>query len=93
MTFEVLDPTFDEEGSTFLAAQRVDGLQGATVGLVSNGKRGTVAFFDAVERELRSTFGVAHVERVTKANYSAPAESEIMTRAARWNALIAGIGD
>jgi hypothetical protein len=31
--------------------------------------------------------------RLTKANYSAPAEPEILNEAERWQALIAGVGD
>jgi len=95
MTIEVLDPTHgDGEGvSEFAVAERLVGLAGATVGIVSNGKMGTAAFFDALERELRETHGVAHVVRTVKSNYSAPAEREIMDRATEWNALISGIGD
>ena len=38
--------------------------------------------------------GAAEVESlVIKPNYSAPAPREVMDRAARWNALVAGVGD
>jgi len=93
MTIEVLDPTYEESPSSFSAASRVGSLQGLTVGLVSNGKQNTVPFFDAVETELRQTYGVAEVIRVTKGNYSAPAGPQIMDDAKRWHALVAGVGD
>jgi len=93
MTIEVLDPTYDDQPNDFVAAPRVESVAGLTVGLLSNGKQGTAPFFDALERELRRRYGVTDVVRVTKGNYSAPAEREIMDAAGRWHALIAGIGD
>ncbi len=92
MTIEVLDPTHGEDPEPFSEAGRLATLDGATIGLISNGKQGgTASFFDAVERELRSRG--ADVDRVIKANYSAPAEPEIFDRAKRWQAVIAGVGD
>lgn len=93
MPIEILDPTYDEATASFDPATRLVSLAGATVGIVSNGKRGTVAFFDALDAELRGRFGVADVVRVTKPNYSAPAGTEIMDAAQTWHALVAGIGD
>lgn len=93
MSVEFLDPTHESGAAAFLPAKRLDTLKGATVGIVSNGKKGTQPFFHAVERELRERHGVADVVRLTKANYSAPAEAEIMTEAERWQALISGVGD
>ena len=93
MTITVFDPTYGDEPAEFVPAQRPDSLAGLTVGIVSNGKQGTRVFFDALERELVETYGVAHVDQVVKPNYSAPAGDEIMDRAKKWNALVAGIGD
>lgn len=93
MPIEVLDPTFDEDAEPFSAAARRGSLQGATIAIISNGKKGTATFFDAVEHELRETYGVAEVIRKTKSNYSAPAEVEVMNDAEKWNAIISGIGD
>jgi hypothetical protein len=88
----VLDPTHGEPPAEFTMAPRLTGLDGAVVGIVSNGKQGTAPFFDGLEERLRE-LGAAEVERVTKPNYSAPAPREVMDRAARWNALVAGVGD
>ena len=93
MSIEFLDPTHESGAREFALAKRLATLRGATVGIVSNGKKGTKPFFDAVERELIQRHGVAKVVRLTKANYSAPAEAEIMNEAERWQALISGIGD
>ena len=91
--FEILDPTYSEAADELAAAERPPTLQGLTVGIVSNGKQNTATFFDALEHELREQHGVAEVVRLTKGNYSAPAEAEIMNAAQSWHALIAGIGD
>ena len=93
MPIEVLDPTYEDDSSSFTLADRPASLEGLTVGVISNGKQGARPFFDALERELRSRHGVAQVVRVTKPNYSAPAGSEIMDRARQWHALVAGVGD
>lgn len=93
MTIEVLDPTYGDAATDFAYATRTGTLAGAVVGIISNGKQGTRAFFDALERELCDRHGVAEVIRVTKANYSAPADRDILDAAQSWNALIAGIGD
>ncbi len=93
MTIDVLDPTYDEAATGLAPAARPDRLAGLTVGIVSNGKHGTVPFFDALADELREHHCVAEVVRVVKANYSAPAGDEIMDAARTWHALVAGIGD
>ena len=93
MTITVLDPTYGDDAAEFRPAPRLDGLAGTTVGVISNGKHGTVPFFDAFADHLRDRFGVAEVVRVVKPNYSAPAGAAVMEPAQRWQALVAGIGD
>lgn len=93
MTIEVLDPTFGETSERFEPAERIRSLTGRTVGIISNGKRGTLGFFDVLESELIESHGVGEVVRVVKPNYSAPAGAEIMDVARTWHALVAGIGD
>ena len=89
----VLLPTYDEEPDGFPLPARPASLVGATVGIISNGKAGTRPFFDYLDRLLRDEWGVAEVVRRTKANYSAPAESELINEAAGWAVLFAGVGD
>jgi len=93
MSIEVLDPTHEGDTRDFVYAGRLKTLKGATVGVISNGKKGTIPFFDAIERELVGKYGVAKVVRRTKGNYSAPAEAELMQEARQWDAVLAGVGD
>jgi hypothetical protein len=93
MAIEVLDPTIEEAPQPVTLAARLTTLEGATVGLLSNGKAGTAGLFDHMERLLRERYGVASVVRRTKGNYSAPAEVELMDEAASWSAMFAGTGD
>ncbi len=97
MTHEVLDPTHDDglaSDRTPVLAERLDSIAGATIGIISNGKQGTRRFFDALAAELIETHGAADVVRVTKSNYSAPADPEILDRAKEeWRAVVAGVGD
>ena len=93
MTFEVLDPSHGDDHHEFALAPRQASLEGATIGVISNGKQGTRRFFDALAEELKSTFGAAEVIRVTKTNYSAPADADIVEKAKEWHALVAGVGD
>jgi hypothetical protein len=92
MSMEILDPTHEARAPDFRPAARLPSLAGRTVGIISNGKRGTRPFFDAVERELTEGHGAIVVRRV-KSNYSAPADPHILEEARGWDALIAGIGD
>lgn len=93
MTIEFLDPTHENPTAAFTLAPRLPTLEGIVIAIISNGKKGTVPFFDAFERELIEHHGVADVVRITKGNYSTPVEVELLNDAQRWNALIAGIGD
>ena len=93
MSMEFLDPSHEGDACAFEPAKRLASLRGATVAIVSNGKKGTKPFFDALEREFAERHGVAKIVRLTKANYSAPAEPGLLDEAARWQALVAGVGD
>ena len=93
MPIEVLDPTWGDDTAPFAEAGALPSLAGATIGVVSNGKQGTRAFFAALADELTTVHGAAEVVVLAKSNYSAPAEAEVMDRASEWNALISGIGD
>ena len=92
-TITVLDPSFDEEVTPLALPPRPASLAGATVGIVSNGKQNTRPFFDHLARLLREEWGGAEVVLRTKANYSAPAERDLIDEAAQWAVMFAGIGD
>ncbi len=47
---EILDPTHEGVSPDFAPASRLKSLDGATIGVISNGKKGTKPFFDALER-------------------------------------------
>jgi hypothetical protein len=93
MSIDILDPTHEEDAQAFTLAPRLKSLKGTTIGVLSNGKKGTAPFFDALEREFTEGLGVARIVRVIKGNYSAPAEAHLMAQAGGWDALVAGIGD
>ena len=93
MTIEVLDPTYEGDTSSFKYAAGLENLKGAKIGIISNGKKGTFQFFNALENLLTKKYKVGEVIRVVKKNYSAPAEEEIMKEVNKWDAAIAGVGD
>ena len=89
----VLRPDYEQTVSPLSLARRPAALVGATVGILSNGKANTRPFFDHLEALVRRRWHVAEVVRRTKANYSAPAERELIDEAARWAVMFAGVGD
>ena len=93
MTIQVLDPTSEFEALSSNLAPRLKTLEGKTVGIISNGKEGTRAFFAIIERVLLKELKVASVIQRVKSNYSAPAEESIIHQARDWDIAIAGIGD
>jgi hypothetical protein len=92
-SIQFLDPTHEQGSAAFQAAPRLATLDGATVAIISNGKKNTKPFFDGIEAELKDTFKVADVVRMTKSNYSAPVEEALLNDAEKWQALISGVGD
>ena len=94
MTTVVRNPTYENASAAQRTlADRPRNLNGTTVGIISNGKAATRPFFDHLEQMLRADWGVAEVVRLTKSNYSAPAESDLIAQAAEWAVMFAGIGD
>ena len=93
MTIHVLDPTSESRAADRHPAPRPASLAGASVGFISNGKEGAAGFFAHLDRLLRQRFKVAEVIHLTKANYSAPAEQDIIDEARKWNLAITGLGD
>ena len=93
MAIEFLDPTHEDIASNFSLAPKLETLEGSVVALISNGKRGTIPFFNTFERLLCEQHRVAEVVRITKSNYSTPVDAQFLDDANRWHALVAGIGD
>lgn len=93
MTLRLLDPTHEMKAAGGRPAARPASLEGKTVGLISNGKEGTKAYFGHLERMLREELGVAQVVWRTKSNYSAPADAHIVDELKSWHAVVAGVGD
>ena len=42
MSLEILDPTHEGDSGSFALASRLSALDGATVGIISNGKKNTI---------------------------------------------------
>ena len=90
---EVLDPTYEDDKSSFRFAPGLENLKNTTIGIISNGKKGTFHFFNALEDLLKKKYKVGKVILVVKKNYSAPAEEEIIYEVKKWDASITGVGD
>ena len=58
MTIEVLDPTHEGDSREFKIASGLKDLKGSRIGLISNGKRGTYPFFNALEELLGTVWGI-----------------------------------
>ena len=93
MTIRVLDPSSEMAVALGETAPRLDSLTDKTVGLISNGKEGTIGFFSHLGKMLEEDFGVSEVVLRVKSNYSAPANPDIVSEISSWDAVISGIGD
>ena len=93
MSIEFLNPTHEESSRDYIIAPKLSSLNGATVGIISNGKKGTYPFFEAFEKNLVTDFGVNKIIRKIKTNYSAPADDDIIEEIPKWDAVITGLGD
>ena len=91
----ILDPTLRATPPRAAArARRPVRLDGATLGLLANGKTHGMAFLDRVAEHLTARHGIAEIVRVTKANASAPALPEDAAMLAkRCAAVVTAIGD
>ena len=93
MSIEFLNPTHEESLKEYVIAPKLNSLKGMTVGIISNGKKGTFPFFDALEKNLVTECGVSKIIRKIKTNYSAPADADIIQEIPKWDAVITGVGD
>lgn len=89
----LLDPTLDAERSGGAMAPRLASLRGRTVGLLSNGKIGTSAFFARLAERLVADCGVQRVIRDEKPDMSRSAPAQVIARLRGLDAVITGLGD
>jgi hypothetical protein len=93
MSLRVLDPTFEETALAAARPGRLTSLAGGTIGLLDNGKIRVRELLDHMEEMLRSQYGVAHVLRLKKPDFTRPAPAEIVAALASCEAVISAVGD
>ena len=91
----ILDPTLRASvPSRASAALRPASLEGATIGLLANGKSNGMAILDRVAEILRDRHGVGEIVRMAKTNASVPVgEEDAKDLARRCAAVVTAIGD
>jgi hypothetical protein len=92
----ILDPTLRSsvEAAMVPRASRKRSLDGATIGLLANGKSNGMALLDRVVERLRERHQIGDVMRVAKTNASAPVtEGDAELLAGRCAVVITAIGD
>jgi hypothetical protein len=92
----ILDPTLRAPAATTTTprAPRKTSLDGATIGLLANGKSNGMALLERVVERLATRHSIVEVVRVAKTNASAPvSESDAEMLARRCGAVITAIGD
>jgi hypothetical protein len=89
----VLDPTAEADPEPVSRAPRLDSLHYRRIGLLSNGKAAVAPLFDYLESLLRQEWKANEVLRLTKGNYSAPAEPDLIRELARCHLIFTGVGN
>jgi hypothetical protein len=89
----VLDPTGEVEPHSVSRPPRPDSLYHRNIGLLSNGKAAVAPLFDHLESLLRLEWKAYEILRLTKGNYSAPAEPDLIRELARCHLIFTGVGD
>jgi hypothetical protein len=91
----ILDPTLRAAAVRPAArAPRPLRLDGATVGLLANGKSNGMALLEGIADLLRERHGIAEVVRVAKTNASVPvSEEDAELLAKHCTAIVTAIGD
>jgi hypothetical protein len=54
MSIQFLDPTHENHFGEFALAPKLNSLENAVVAIISNGKKGSIPFFDAYEEVIRT---------------------------------------
>lgn len=89
----VLDPTAEVDPLPVSRASRLDSLHHRSIGLLSNGKAAVAPLFDHLESMLLRDWKASEVLRLTKGNYSAPADPDLIRELARCHLIFTGVGD
>ena len=92
----ILDPTLRSpvEAAMVARASRKRSLDGATIGLLANGKSNGMALLDRIVERLGERHQIGDVVRVSKTNASAPVtEGDAEKLAGRCAVVITAIGD
>lgn len=91
---EVLDPTSDHIPASAVIAPRPSTLDGATIGLLSNGKPYAAGFLEMVEEVLADRYEFTGIVARNKGNASRPAPKDMLDDlAVRCDAVITASGD
>ena len=93
MTIRVLDPRLDPDQEPLALAPALSSLEGATIGLLDNGKANVTPFLDHLDRILRAEHGVGNVVRRRKTNMSAPVAPELLQELVACDAVVSAVGD
>ncbi|HEV3388496.1 MAG TPA: hypothetical protein VG057_05750 [Solirubrobacteraceae bacterium] len=99
MTSAILDPTglsgkTSSVGLTLAPRPGRDGLRGARVGLLENGKQNARRFLEDVADILRELYGAGEARVMRKENFAQPAATELIDELSRESDLVViGIGD
>jgi len=89
----ILDPTSEADPQPVTPAPRLDSLHHRRIGLLSNGKTAVAPLFDHLESLLLREWKADEVLRLTKGNYSAPADPDLIRQLARCHLIVTGVGD
>lgn len=97
MTSAILDPTGLSGKNTKVGltlAPLTEGLGGARVGLLENGKQNARRFLEDVAEVLRERYGAGEARVMRKDNFAQPAAPELIDELSRESDLVViGIGD
>ena len=93
MRLRVLDPSSEDTAPMAARPERLTSLAGGTIGLLDNGKIRVRELLDHLEEMLRSQYGVAHVLRLKKPDFTRPAPAQVVAALASCAAVISAVGD
>lgn len=92
-TLEVLDPRGEVEHQSLPIAERLDSLEGATVGLLDNSKSNADIFLKAIGEHLQSEYGVEEIVYRRKDKSPIPADSIADQLHSQCDAVVNAYGD